>query len=202
MKKIALLIGLLTFLVVAANAQTPRPGAAGAAASQGGTGAEGKIAIINSSAFNGEVLELRAKLEAFRVELEPKQKEIETISKQIEDIKSKLQTQSTTLNDATRNQLLEQGQELEKTLKRKTEDYEQMVQRRGGELTQPVYEKIQKALTAYASTKGIAIVIDGVSAQQNGLLLYATQTTDITDDFIKEYNKANPSAAGAAPAKK
>lgn len=201
MKKIALLISLFTFLVVAANAQTPRPGGAGAAAApQGGTGAEGKIAIINSSAFNSEVLELRAKLEAFRVELEPKQKEIETISKQIEDIKGKLQTQSTTLNDATRNQLLEQGQELEKTLKRKSEDYESMVQRRGGELTQPVYEKIQKALTSYASTRGIAIVIDGVSAQQNGLLLYAQQTTDITDDFIKEYNKANPAAA--APAKK
>jgi len=46
-------------------------------------------------------------------------------------------------------------------------------------------------------------VLEGGAAQQAGILLFAAQATDITDDFIKEYNKSNPSAgAAAAPAAK
>lgn len=204
MKKVVTLISFLSLMTVAALAQTPRPNAAGAAATQsGGTGAEGKIAIINSSAFNSEIGELKSKIEALGAEIDPKRKEIEALSKQMDDIKGKLQSQGQTVNDTMRNQWIEQGQELEKVIKRKSEDYEALVQKRGQELTQPVYAKIQDALNKYASSKGIAMVIDGVSAQNNGLLLYAVKTTDITDDFIKEYNKANPAPAGTtAPAKK
>jgi hypothetical protein len=43
-------------------------------------------------------------------------------------------------------------------------------------------------------------VLEGGAAQQAGILLFAAQATDITDDFIKEYNKSNPAAGGAAAA--
>lgn len=206
MKKFLFTVCGVSLLAFTAFAQTKPAAASTGAASSGGTGAEGRVAIINSSAFNSEIGELKVKIDALGAEIEPKRKEIEGINKQIEDIKAKLQQQGGTVNEATRNQWIEQGQELDKVLKRKTEDYESLVQKRGGEMTGPVYQKIQEALNKYATARGIALVIDGVAAQNNGLLLYAVQTTDITTDFIKEYNKSNPAPAGSAapsgPAKK
>jgi hypothetical protein len=43
-------------------------------------------------------------------------------------------------------------------------------------------------------------VINLAGAAQTGTLAYWNPGTDITDDFISEYNKANPVAGGAAPA--
>ncbi len=199
MKKIIFLCSLISLLAITALAQTPRPVGAAAAAPTGGQGAEGKLAIVNSSAFNAEILELRARLESLGAELDPKRKAIENIAKQIEDLKTKVQAQGGTVNEQTRAQWIEQGQELEKNDKRLREDYEQLVQKRMGEVATPVYTKISEALAKYAQARGIALVIDGVAAQTGQLLLYALPTTDITTDFIKEYNKANPGAAAPAP---
>lgn len=205
MNKIFLAMTLLLACVVTAAAQTPRPaGNAPAAPAQpvGGTGAEGKIAIINSSAFDSEIGELRVKLEALAAELDPKRKEIENQQNEFTRIKNDIQTKGGTVTAQVRDQWVEQATELEKKIKRMTEDYESMAQKRVGEATQPVYAKISDALNKYASAKGIAMVIDGVVAQQQRFLLWAMPTTDITTDFIKEYNSKNPVPASAAPAKK
>ena len=199
MKKIVFLCSLISLLTMCALAQTPRPGGTAAAAPTGGQGAEGKIAVVNSSAFNAEILELRSRLEALGAELDPKRKAIENIAKQIEDLKTKISAQSGTVNEQTRAQWIEQGQELEKNDKRLREDYEALVQKRMSDVATPVYTKISDALSKYAQARGIAIVIDGVAAQNGQLLLYALPSTDITTDFIKEYNKANPGAAAPAP---
>ena len=206
MKKIFLTVAGLTILALAVTAQTPRPTggapAAGAAAQPtGGTGAEGKIAIVNSSAFDSEIGELRVKLEALAAELDPKRKEIEGQQNEFTRIKSDIQTTGGTVTAQVRDQWVEQATSLEKTIKRMAEDYEAMAQKRVGEATQPTYAKISDALNKYASTKGIAVVIDGVVAQTQRFLLWAQPTTDITTDFIKEYNAKNPVPASAAPKK-
>lgn len=207
MKKIFVAVALLTLLTLTVVAQTPRPAGGTAAPSAstpptGGTGAEGKIAIINSSAFDSEIGELRIKLEALGAELEPKRKEIETQQNEFTRIKNDIQTKGGTVTAQVRDQWVEQATDLEKRIKRMAEDYESNAQKRVGEATQPTYAKISDALNKYAASKGIAIVIDGVVAQQQRFLLWALPTTDITADFIKEYNAKNPVPASAAPAKK
>lgn len=207
MKKMFSAVALVALLTLVATAQTPRPsGNTGAPAASaqpaGGTGAEGKIAIINSSAFDSEIGELRIKLEALGAELEPKRKEIETQQSEFTRIKNDIQTKGGTVTAQVRDQWVEQATDLEKRIKRMVEDYESMAQKRVGEATQPTYQKISDALNKYAASKGIAIVIDGVVAQQQRFLLWAVPTTDITTDFIKEYNAKNPVPASAAPAKK
>lgn len=202
MKKIFLSVIALSLLSLVAVAQTPRPtgGAApaGAAAQPaGGTGAEGKIAIINSSAFDSEIGELRTKLEALAAEFEPKKKEIEAKQNEYNTIKNDIQTKGGTVTAQVRDGWVEKATDLEKMIKRMAEDYEAMANKRVGEATQPTYAKISDALNKYAQAKGIAVIIDGVVAQQQRFLLWAQPTTDITTDFIKEYNAKNP-----APAKK
>jgi Skp family chaperone for outer membrane proteins len=162
----------------------------------GGTGAEGKIAIINTAAFRVGIEELKAKLEALDKEFEPRNKELAGLQKQLNDLKSKVDAPNAANQPSVRNGLMEQGAEIEKTLKRKTEDYQALFQKRGQELVTPIMDKINKFLDQYGRQNNIVLVLDQEAAQNTSLVVWAAQPTDITEDFMKAYNKANstPSA--------
>ena len=195
----AVVVSTLATLTVFSQTPTPsRPAAGGAApaaaAPAGGTGAEGKVAYLNTAQFRVGIEELKIRLEALNGEFEPKKKEIQALEEEVNNLKNKIQTQGSTVSVQVRNQWVEEATEKEKTLKRRAEDYEALGQRRLGEVSQPVYEKITKFLEQYCSQKGIVMVLEGGAAQQAGILLCASQATDITDDFMQAYNKSNPAA--------
>lgn len=208
---IPLVIALGSLLSVAALAQTPLPprGAASApppaaATSSGGTGAEGKIAVVFTEIFTEKILELKVRMDALKAELEPMSKEIQTLSEQINGLKMQIEKQGATVSAATRNKWNDDGADLEKKLKRRQEDYESQGQKRFVELVGPIQDRIAKFLEDYAAKRGITLVIEGAAAQKAGLLLWAADATNITDDFINEYNKAHPVVATTAttPVKK
>jgi Skp family chaperone for outer membrane proteins len=174
---------------------------ASAAKSEGGTGAEGKIAIINTAAFRVGIDELKIRLEALDKEFEPKNQELAGIQKQIEDLKTKVQTQSKAVQPAVLNGWMQQGAELEKTLKRKSEDYQTLFQKRGQEVVLPIMDKVNKFLDQYSRQNNIVLVLDRDIAMNGSFMVWATQTAEITDDFMKAYNKANPSSTSSAPRK-
>ena len=197
MKKIIfifILLILLTLPCLAQTAKTPVP--------LDGVGVEAKIAIVHASAFNSEISEMSARIDTLSAEVRPKRKEIETYQKQVEDIKNKLQIKNSAVDEAIRNQWIERGQELEKTIKQKSEAYEAFLQKRGEELIQPVQQKILAALKKYAIAHGIAIVLDGDVTIDNILVTSLDWIIDITDDFIKEYNQANEAEAGSSATNK
>jgi Skp family chaperone for outer membrane proteins len=206
MRKLSLAIALSSLFSLAVFAQTPTPpsrpattaSAPTAAPTTGGTGAEGKVAYINTAQFRQGVGELKIRLDALNAEFDPKKKEVQALEEELTNLKNKIQTQGSTVSPQVRNQWVEEATEKEKVLKRKAEDYEQLGNRRLAEVSQPVYEKIGKFLESYCQQRGIVMVLEGGAAQQAGVLIFASPTTDITDDFMKEYNKVNPS--GAAPA--
>jgi outer membrane protein len=210
MKKMIFAFAITSLFALAAFAQTPTPPSrttasapapnASAGASTGGTGAEGKLAYINQGKFSSDITELKAKLDAFNAELDPKRKEVQGEEDALNNLKNKINTQGATVSAQVRNQWVEEATDKEKTLNRKKEDYNQLGQRRLAEIAQPVYDKVTKFLDSYCQQRGIAMVLEVSAAQQAGILIFASQATDITDDFIKEYNKANPSAGGAASA--
>lgn len=208
MKRIILLTAICSLFSLSIFAQTPTPRPTTPAASNtsaapsGGLGAEGKVALINTSRFANEITELKVRRDKLQSEFEPKNKELEDMANKITGLKNQVQTQGGTVSQQVRDQWVEQGAELEKTYKRKAEDYDALAKRRADEELSPVYQKLNTFLQQYAQQRGFAMVIDGVAAQQSGLLLYAIQTSDITDDFVKEYNRTNPAAASAAPTKK
>jgi Skp family chaperone for outer membrane proteins len=65
--------------------------------------------------------------------------------------------------------------------------------------TKPVRDKLSQFVNSYATQRGIVMIIDLPVSYQNGVLAYWNPSTDVTDDFIAEYNKANP-VPGGAPA--
>jgi outer membrane protein len=208
MKKMIFAFAITSMFAPAAFAQTPQPSRTTAAAPApsastgapaGGTGAEGKLAYINQGRFSVDINELKAKLDSFNAELDPKRKEVQAEEDALNNLKNKINTQGATVSAQVRNQWVEEASDKEKALTRKKEDYNLLGQRRLAEVAQPVYEKVTKFLDNYCQQRGIVMVFEVGAAQQAGILIFASQATDITEDFIKEYNKANPAPAGAAP---
>lgn len=203
MNRLFFVVALLSALSLAALAQTPTPPARTAAnqapaAATGGTGVEGKIAVLATGAFRTGVNELKTKLDGLNTEFEPKRKELEALQADIENLKNKINTQGSTVSAAVRNGWVEEGTEKERRFKRLSEDYDALAQKRLGDIQGPIYDKVGKLLEGYCQQRGIVLVIEAGAAQQAGVLLFAAAATDITEDFMKEYNKANP--GGAAPA--
>jgi outer membrane protein len=204
-RSIPFAFAISVLLSLAAFAQTtPRPPGTTpqpAAAPGGGTGAQGKIAIINTAAFRVGIDELRVKLEALNKEFEPKTTELQGLQKQIEDLKNKVQAQTPAVQPSERNKWIEQGTDMEKALKRKTEDYQSLFQKRLQEVVGPVWGKINNYLGQYSQQHNIILVLEREVAESTNLLVWMAPVAEITEDFIKEYNKANSSAAPAAPKK-
>src|SRR5262249_17753851 len=203
--KIVLAVAIVCALAIAAFAQTPTPPsrpaatpANAAAASAGGTGAEGKVAYINTAAFRTGINELKVKFDALNTEFDPKRKEGQSMEEELTNLKNKINTQGATVSVQVRNQWAEEYTEKEKVYKRKAEDYSALGDKRMGEISQPIYDKVGKFLEQYCQSRGIVMVMEGGPAQQAGILLFAAPATDITDDFMKEYNKVNPSSGGTA----
>ena len=208
MRKMIFAVAIVSAFALSALAQTPTPPAraaatapAGTAASGGGgTGVEGKVAYINTGAFRQGINELKVKLDGLNGEFEPRRKEVQALEEEINNLKNKIQTQGGTVSVQVRNQWAEEAADKEKTYKRKAEDYDAFGQKRLAELSQPTYDKVGKFLEGYCQQRGIVMVLEGGAAAQAGIILFAAQATDITDDFMKAYNAAYPGGAGAAPA--
>jgi Skp family chaperone for outer membrane proteins len=155
----------------------------------------GKVAYLNAARFTQDILELKVKLDALNLELQPKKKEIQALEEELKNLKLKLQSQGSNVSQQARNQWIDEAAEKEKALKRKGEDYEALVRRRLDGVYQPMQEKILKFLAGYCQQHDIVMVIGDGPGDQTKTLIWHAPATDITDDFIKEYNKANPAAS-------
>ena len=153
-----------------------------------------KLGILELGAFRTEVGELKQKYEKLQIEFAPKQRELESMQSSIEAKQKALQeTKSLTAQQAAK--LQDEVQELQRELQRKTEDAQAMAQKREREETGAIYDKISKFLEQYCAQKGITQVLEAGQLRESGMVVYANPKAFITDDFVKEYNKANPSAA-------
>jgi outer membrane protein len=196
---ITALLSLVAFAQV--TPQPPRSAPQNPAASGGGGGAQGKIAIINTAAFRVGIGEFKTLLEALNKEFEPQNNELQGLQKQLEELKNKVEKDGPNAQPSVRNGWIEQGTQLEKTLKRKSEDYQALFQRRGQEVVGPIMDKINKFFDQYCQQRNIIMVLERQVAESSNLLVWNTPTAEITDDFMNEYNKAHPSSTPATPKK-
>jgi len=203
MKKVFISLAVCGLLAIVAMGQTPAPPprtntpANTAAAQPGGTGAEGKVAILFFGAFREGITEMKNRLDALNAEFEPKNKEIQALRERIQNLNNQIQTQGGTVQPAVRNQWAEEAADKDKLLKRMVEDTDALAKKRFEEVGGPIQEKILRFLEQYSQQRGIVMVFEGGALQQSAVMLFAAQPTNITDDFIKEYNKANPGTAAA-----
>ena len=170
--------------------------AAGAAAP-----VDGKIAVINTGAFADKILELKAKADTVNTKFEPRFKALQAKKTQIDTLEAEIKKQASLLAQDKLQQMQDQYVQLTTQYKREGEDLQAEYNKAAQSSLQPVQQKLQDFVRDYSAKRNIVLILDLPGSYQAGIIGYFNQAIDITDDFIAEYNKANPvpgAAAGSA----
>jgi outer membrane protein len=194
--KFALTALALALLCVSAFAQQP-----GAAAPQKPAGPtllpKGKIAVINTALFQEKVEEFKAKIETLSRQFEPRVKEIQGLADKITALENTLKQQGNVLAPAKVAEMTENLEAMKREYKRKAEDLEADAGRAKDKAFEPISGKLGKFAEEYTAKRGIVMLVDMANALQSGTVVWFDPRSDITQDFINEYNKANPVATAA-----
>ncbi len=191
----------LAAISVAASAQvtsglTPQGGAAPAALPKG------KVAVVNTAMFQGQVTEFKTRIEALNRQFEARVKEVQALGEKITALEATIKTQASTLSPATVAEKTEQLAAMKKEYQRKGEDLQADANRARDKAFEPIQAKLLEFAKRFTATRGIVLLVDAANGVQSGTLLWYDQRSDVTQDFINEYNKANPPAtAPTAPPK-
>lgn len=185
---------------ILAHTQT-RPTAPGAAAAQPRPAAPGNIAVIDSSAFSDEkagIARVMVAMRQLQIKFQPLSNELRGMRERLATMRADIQKKQAIQDAKTTAQQAEAADQLDIQIKRKAEDAQASYQKDQVALLDPLQKDIADALTVYAQQKGIGLLID----LNRVPVIYASNSLDITKDFIAEYNRTHPAAAApAAPAR-
>jgi len=191
--KLALAALALQLVGVSALAQQPGAGVPRAPALL----PKGKIAVINTAAFQEKVEEFKAKIESLNRQFEGRVKEVQGLNDRINALETTLKSQTGVLTPAKVAEMTENLETMKRDYKRKAEDLEADGGRARDKAFEPITAKLGKFAEDYTAKRGIVMLVDISSALQSGIVVWFDLRSDITQDFINEYNKANPVATAA-----
>jgi Skp family chaperone for outer membrane proteins len=193
---------LLTASTVFGQTPTPKTNPAASSATPADM-PKTKVALLSYFALREGIEELKQKYQKLQTEFAPRATELDSLQSTIEG-KEKILNDNKTLTAPQARKLQDEIEGYKKEYQRKLEDSQEMARKREAEETGPVLEKISNFLEKYCQKYGITHVFDINRLLEANAALYAAPQTNITEDFVKEYNKAHPpgTAAPAAPAAK
>ncbi|MBZ5512854.1 MAG: OmpH family outer membrane protein [Acidobacteriia bacterium] len=178
-------------LTVTALAQAGTPAAANPAAPS--TSASARIGIINIQNAIVMTNEGRRDFEALQKKFEPTQSTLNNLNQEIENLKKQLQTQGDKLNEQSRADMVKNIETKQKSLQRQAEDAQADFQAQQNEIANRIGGKLLEVLDKYAKQGGYSVILD-VSGQQSPVL-WAAQTSDVTQDIVNTYNSQSSVAA-------
>jgi outer membrane protein len=204
-RSLSLVCMLATTLGASALAQTAAeppsaPGAPAVAAPAGPT----KIAVIQFEAVVGQTNEGQRAFSELNTKFQPKQQQIKAESDEVDTLKKDLQTAGDKLSDTERQTRLRTIDEKEKTLQRNVEDARNDFSGEMNEKFGGIAQKVATVMTQYAQQNGYTLILDaGSQQQQQSPILWAAESTNISEAVLQAYNKQSgvpaPPAGSAVP---
>ena len=155
------------------------------------------VAIIDSAAFSDDkagIARVMAAMQQIETKYQPLRTELRGMRDRLATMRADLQKKRPVQDPKLTAQQTDAANQLEVDIKRKAEDAQTNYQKDSLAALDPLQKDIGTALTAYAQSKGITLLIDANRVP----IVYAAASLDITKDFIADYNRTHP--AGAAPA--
>jgi outer membrane protein len=197
-------LGMSAFAQASAPSQTAAeppsaPGAALATAPAGPT----KIAVIQFEAVVGQTNEGQRAFADLNTKFQPKQQQIKAESDEVDSLKKDLQTSGDKLSETERASRTRTLDEKEKTLQRNVEDARNDFSGEMNEKFSGIAQKVAGVMTQYAQQNGYTLILDaGSQQQQQSPILWAAESTNISEAVLQAYNKQSgvppqPAAAGA-----
>jgi outer membrane protein len=184
---------MLAALTVASAQQATQAGVTGVLP-------DGKIAVINTAFFPDRVGELKQKYEQVQNQFQERWKRLQDLDQQLKQLEKDIIEKGSVLTQDKVQEMRETYDARKKQRDREAEDFQLDSNKALATATKPVWDKLSQFLTNYATQRGIILIIRLPEAYQLGTLAYHGTNVDVTEDFITQYNKANPVPAGAAPA--
>lgn len=170
-------------------------------ATQAGVGAalpDGKMAVINTQVFPASIFELKQKYEQVNNQFKDRFQKLQALAEQMKGMENDLRTKQQVLSPDKYQDLQNEYNLLKKRGERDQEDFNADADKALDIATKPVRDKMTQFLNTYAAQRNIVLVINLAGAAQTGSLAFWNPGLDITEDFVGEYNKANPVAGAAA----
>jgi Skp family chaperone for outer membrane proteins len=198
MKVFRTTVAVIAFAAFAILAHTQtRPAAPTAAPPQTRpSAAPGNIAVIDSSAFSDDkngIARVMVAMRQIEAKFQPLRNELRGMRDRLTAMRADLQKKQGIQDPKMTAQQSDAADQLDLQIKRKAEDAQASYQKESLALLDPLQKDIADALTAYAQAKGISLLID----LNRVPVIYAANNLDITKEFIAEYNRTHPAAAGA-----
>jgi len=153
---------------------------------------KGKICVINTSVFQEQVAEFKDKIDGLNRQFDPRVKEVQGLADKINALETTIKSQSGVLSAQKIAEMTENLEGMKRDYQHKTEDLQAEAGRARDKALEPVTAKMGKFAEQYTAKRGIVMLIDIANAVQSGTVLWFDPRADITQDFINEYNKANP----------
>jgi outer membrane protein len=199
MKLLKLPFAVIALLAINVATSAQQPAATQAKPPAAAVLPKGKIAVINTGAFQEQVDEFKAKLESLNRQFEPRVKDVQSLADKINALETTIKTQSGVLSPAKVAEMTENLEGMKRDYQRKGEDLQAEAGRARDKAFEPITGKLSKFAEEYTAKRGIVILVDISNAVQSGTVIWFDTRSDVTQDFIKEYNKANPMATAPAP---
>lgn len=159
------------------------------------------VAIIDSSAFSDDkngIARVMAAMQQIEAKFQPLRSEIRGMRDRLTTMRADLQKKRGVQDAATTAKQAEEADQLEVQIKRKAEDAQANYQKESLAMLDPLQKDIGTALTAYAQSHGVTLLLDANRIP----IIYAASNLDITQDFINEYNRSHPAGpVTTAPAR-
>ncbi len=153
-----------------------------------GSSQEGKIGYIDSMRLRAEFKEFTDAQVKFDQDVKTWQDEIAELERVSDSLQDDLDKTRLMLSDAKKK-------EKEDNLEIKKQEYQRLTneifgpggraERRNGELTKPILDKISQVLEKIATEENFIMIFDSV----NGNLAYAKKSLDLTDRVLEELKK-------------
>jgi len=198
MKLLKFQITPLALLALSISVLAQQPGAnAAKPAAAPPTLPKGKVAVINTAIFQNQVEEFKAKVEALNRQFEPRVKEVQSLADKINALETTIKSQSGVLTPARVAEMTENLESMKRDYQRKGEDLQAEGARARDKAFEPITGKLTKFAEDYTAKHGIVVLVDIANAVQSGAVLWFDPRTDVTQDFVNSYNKANPVTTAA-----
>ena len=158
------------------------------------------VAIIDSGVFTDEktgITRVIVALKQLNSRFDPVNNELKGMQSRLNTLRTDIQTKQATQSPNLTQQQADQASQLELQIKRKSEDARSDYQKQMAAVLEPLQKDIANALTAYAQSHAILLIIDVNRVP----VIYVHDSIDITKDFVTEYNRTHPAGTPAAPAR-
>jgi outer membrane protein len=181
-----------------AHAQAqPAPAAPAASVAPHAGAVPTKVAIIHVQNAILSTKEGQTAATALSARFQPKKAELDKKQADINALREQLSKGGATMSEDAKNKLMREIDSGTKAYNRDTEDAQADLDQEQGKLMNELGGKMLAIIEQYATQNGFAVVLD-VSNPQTSTVLWASAAIDITNDIVKLYDLAHPSA-GAAP---